>query len=104
MQDVKTVRRIEDSLTNKKGTGRMTGPLFIMQRCYFYISVTVIACCGQFSTQVWQLMHSDMFTGSAFPPSILKTDCGHTFAQVPSPSHLPLSTVTMYMVPRSSLG
>src|SRR5512142_543134 len=62
-----------------------------------------MACCGQFSTQVWQFMHSDMFTGSALPPSSLNTDCGQTFTQVPSPSHLFLSTVTMYMaVPFSS--
>src|SRR3970282_1676601 len=64
-----------------------------------YNSATVIACCGQFSTQVRQLMHSDIFAASAFPSAILKTDCGHMLAQVPSPSHLFLSIVTMYMRP-----
>src|SRR5512147_2099321 len=61
-----------------------------------------MACCGQFSTQVWQFMHSDMFTGSALPPSSLNTDCGQTFTHVPSPSHLFLSIVTMYMAAHSS--
>jgi hypothetical protein len=61
-----------------------------------------MACCGQFSTQVRQLMHSDMFTGSAFPPSTLNTDWGQTFAQVPSPSHFAVLIVTMYMGPESS--
>jgi hypothetical protein len=76
-----------------------TGPLFDEQMTIGYSSLTVMACCGQFSTQVRQLMHSDMFTGSDLPPSTLNTACGHIFTQVPSPSHLALSIVTIIMVP-----
>jgi hypothetical protein len=60
-----------------------------------YYDVTTIAFCGHASTQAWQSMHSDSFTGTALPFWISKTFTGHESAQTPSPSHLLLSTFTV---------
>lgn len=61
-------------------------------------SVTVIALVGQTAMQLSQPKHSSMFTGSDFSSRSSKTPTGQVSTQLLHPSHLSLSTVTVYML------
>ena len=76
-------------------------PIQLKSLCFRQDSVTVMAPVGQTAIQLSQPKHSSMFTGSDLPSFISKTPTGQVSTHSPFPSHLLLSTVTVYMLPFS---